>query len=62
MDGEAFSIQVSFVSFAIGSASTVAGIVLGMNDHPLEGFLLWMITALVTFSFARYFYNKFSSR
>ncbi|MCK5422400.1 MAG: hypothetical protein KAJ08_09555 [Deltaproteobacteria bacterium] len=58
MDGEIFTIQVSFVSFAVGTASTVAWVVLGMNGHALEGMLVWFITALVTLSLSRHFYNK----
>lgn len=62
MDGEAFTIQVSFVSFAVGTASTGAWVVLGMNGHALEGMLVWFLTALVTLSLSRYFYNKYLLR
>ena len=58
MDGEVFTIQVSFVSFAVGTASTVAWVVLGMNGHALEGMLVWFISSLVTLSLSRHFYNK----
>ena len=62
MDGEAFTIQVSFISFAVGTASTAAWVVLGMNGHALEGMLIWFLTALVTLSLARHFYNKYLLR
>ena len=58
MDGEVFTLQVSFVSFAVGTASTAAWVVLGMNDHALEGMLVWFISSLITLSLSRYFYNK----
>jgi len=62
MDGEAFVIQVSFISFTVGTASTVAWVVLGMNGHALEGMLVWFITSLVTLSLSRHFHNKYSLR
>ena len=60
MEGEVFTIQVSFVSFVVGTASAIAWVVLGLNGHPLEGMLLWLFTALVTLFFARFFYDKHS--
>ena len=62
MEGEVFTIQVSFVSFAVGTASAIAWVVLGVNGHPLEGMLLWLLAALIPLFFARFFHDKHSYR
>ena len=62
MDGELFTLQVSFVSFVVGTTSTGAWIISTMNGHALEGLLVWLITALVTLALSRHFYNKYSYR
>jgi len=50
MDGELFTLQISFVSFVVGTTSTGAWII------------VWLLTALVTLALSRHFYNKYSYR
>ena len=62
MDRENFTIQVSFVSFSMGTLSALTWLVLGMNNNAMFGLLVWLMTALVTLSLSRHFYFRHRKR
>ena len=62
MDGENFTIKVSFVSFSMETLSALTWFVLEMNNNAMFGLLVWLMTALVTLSLSRHFYIRHRKR